>query len=148
MSDTDEGLLIEQQHPGSRRHALLDANATCGWLLLTVPDEYRIDRDAFAFSPGPLVPVEKAILAAKDGEPPPLASEYASAEAIIRDAGPDDFAFRWSDDGESVAVLYLGDPVAMIVSGSDRGYSRALNRESFYGHPWDQELYDSVFGTE
>ena len=148
MGVKGKGLLIEHEHARSRRHALLDANEQCGWLLLTLPGEYRIDREAFVFSPGLLVPVDEAIRASKDGHPPPLASEYASPDAIIREPDADEFAFRWSDDGESVAVLHRGEPAAMIVSGSNRGYSRALSREGFYGHPWDQSIYESVFEAE
>ncbi|MFO0950640.1 MAG: hypothetical protein U0835_05700 [Isosphaeraceae bacterium] len=145
MSTADEGLLLEHQHPVSRRHVLLDANRTCGWLLLTVPDEYRIERDAFAFSPGLLVEVDQAVRAAKAGDPPPLAADYATDEAIIREPDANDFTFRWSEDGESVAVLHQGSPLAMIVSGAPRGYSRALGRDGFYGHPWDQTVYERVF---
>lgn len=141
-----EGFLLDRQHPGSHRNAILDANGRCAWLLLTVPDDYRIERDAFVFSPGPLVSLDEAIGAARAGEPPPLATDYASADAVIARARREHFAFRWSDDGQSVAVLHQGDPIAMIVAGSDRGYSRALGKSGFYGFPWDSDVYDETFG--
>jgi hypothetical protein len=145
MSDAD-GFLLDRQHPGSLRYAILEASARCAWLYLTVPENYRVERDAFVFSPGPLVTRDEAVGSASLGEAPPLSVDYATPEAVLPDARREHFAFRWSDDGQSVAVLYQGNPIAMIVAGAERGYSRALSRSGPFGFPWDSEVYDATFG--
>ena len=145
MSD-DEGFVLDRRHPASRRRAILDVNGRCAWLYLTLPDNMRIDREAFVFSPGLLVTLDEAFGAAKASQPPPLAADYASACAVIVDARREHFAFRWSDDGQSVAVLYQGDPIAMIIADTDHGFSRALGRSGFYGYPWNSDVYVDTFG--
>lgn len=83
----------------------------------------------------------------KAGFPPPLASEYASIDAVVMDAQPEDFSLRWSPDGESIALLRKEKPLAMIVSRWKRGHSTALSKSGPYGEPWDEELFRATFKT-
>lgn len=138
-------MFLDQKHPQSGRFAILEADADCAWLYLTASGQPQLEEDAFAFSPGPLVTKDEAMAAAKAGAPPPLASEFASPIAVLTGTKPEEFAFKWSVDGESVAVLRNHDPIAMIVTGEKRGFSKALAKSGFYGEPWDQQLYEATF---
>lgn len=147
MGDEDTGIFLEHQHATTRRLVVLEADDRCAWLYLTGPGVRKPEKDAFAYTPGPLTDSDRARAEAKDGLPPSLAADYASGRATIEGARSEDFTFRWSADGRSVALLRRGEPIAMIVSDSKRGYSKALSRSGPYGEPWDQPTYDKVFGT-
>jgi hypothetical protein len=143
----DGEIFLEHQHATSRRLAVLEADGRCAWLYLTEPGSRRPEKDAFVYSPGLLADSERAKAEAKEGLPPSLAAAFASERAVIGDARGEEFAFRWSAEGQGVAVLRKGEPIAMIVPGSKYGYSKALARSGPYGEPWDQPTYDRVFGA-
>ncbi len=145
MDEADD-LFLEDQHPDSRRYAIFETNDNGGWLYLTAPDEGRPEADALVFSSGYLCTIEEAQQAAESGEAPPLAEPFASDEAILELANPDALALAWSEDGESIAVLYGERPLAMIVDGPRRSYSRAIGLKGPYGLPWDDEVYLATFG--
>jgi hypothetical protein len=54
------------------------------------------------------------------------------------------FSLRWSDDGESVAVLLEGEPWAFVTPRFPRGCSKGQLNE-FVGNTWNQKLYDQLF---
>ena len=144
---TDEGVFLEWRHEYSRRIAMLEVDSASAWLYLYYPDERRPEKDVFAYSVGLLVTTERAREVAKAGTQPPLASEYASPSAVLSDAKPEEFSLRWSTDGESVALIIEGRPLAMIVSGGKRGYSAALGKSGPFGEPWYEELYRATFAS-
>lgn len=145
---TEHGIFLDEQHPASGRFAVFEVEGPSAWLYLSAPGDSRPEKDIFAFSTGLLVTLEKAMEIAHTGNPPPLAAKHASEQAVIADARPEEFFFRWSGDGESVALLRQGEPLAMIVANSERGYSKALGFPGFYGQPWEQGHYDTIFGGE
>jgi hypothetical protein len=57
----------------------------------------------------------------------------------------DDLNFTWSDSGKDVAVSINGGVIGFVVSGENRGYSRALSQEGPWGNPWSDELFSSQF---
>ena len=143
-NEVSEGLFIDSQHPVSERWAILEDNGKSCWLYLTVPQEPRPERDCFVYSPVP--PVEQLdVEAMKQGSPPTLTKEIATPQAMISGPSESDFELRWSSDGNSVAVIYQQTPIAMIVQGQKSGLSRALSKESPFGVPWDDEVYNATF---
>ena len=146
-SDADTPLFLETQHGKSKRFALLEDNGSCCWLYLTTPDQTRPEKDCFVYSP--IEPIDELNIDAvrNEGVPPILTKNLATDSALLTNANPTDFRLNWSADGESIAVLHKGVPVAMIVKDRKRGLSRALNKSSYFGEPWDQSLYESVFGA-
>jgi hypothetical protein len=144
---SDVTIFLEHQHAASRRLVVLEADDRCAWLYLTEPGSRRPERDAFAYSPGPLTTAEQVRAEAKEGLAPSLPSDYASGRAVIADARAEDFTFLWAADGESVALLRRDEPIAMIVAGSKRGHSKALARSAPHGEPWDEVAYERAFET-
>jgi hypothetical protein len=138
-------LFVEAQHPQSKRHAVLEENAGSVYLYLTTPGEPRPERDIIVFSTQPLVSEKVALARAEAGDPPPLAKEYASDNAILNGVKLDQLALTWSKDGQAVAIIRAGKPLAMVLMGKKRGYSKALRRSGFYGEPWDEALFTKTF---
>lgn len=135
---------VEDCHPTSARCAILEDNGSSAWLYLTPAGGEGIEKDAFAYSP--ILPHQELDRAAIEaGNPPILTRRYASENAIIESPDENSFQFVWSSDGESVALLYKGDPIAMVVSGYEKGFSVALVSKSGFGQAWDQSVYEVVF---
>jgi hypothetical protein len=143
-----KGMYLQEEHPRSGRIALFEVNHYSGWLFLSKPDAPVSRKKALVFSTGHIAPLEEAIKVANAGGKAPLAHEYASDEAIIDDAHPDEFFFWWAEDGESVALLRLGAPLAMIIAANERGHTKAVHTTGFYGDPWHQDHYEKLFGRE
>jgi hypothetical protein len=141
------GLFLSAEHPLSKRTAILEEEGGTAYLYLTAPREMRPEGDVVVYSTGVLASKAEALKAAQSGLPPPLTTEVASTDAVIRDVTPADFSFKWTTDGQGVALIRKGKPVAMILPGPQkpRGYSRALARDGFFGKPWDQAVYGSSF---
>lgn len=135
---------VEDCHPTSTRCAILEDNGSSAWLYLTPAGGEGIEKDAFAYSPvRPHEELDREAIEA--GNPPILIRKYASERAVIE--SPEEHSFRlvWSSDGESVALLYKGDPIAMVVSGYEKGFSVALVSKSGFGQAWDQSVYETAF---
>ena len=52
--------------------------------------------------------------------------------------------FLWSENGQSVAVLVGGEPMAFIAERKHHGYSKALKKPGF-GNTWDEHLFETIF---
>jgi hypothetical protein len=74
-----------------------------------------------------------------------VASAWIYSRTNFPDPTERDWTFLWSDDGESVAVLADGHPLACIVGAVGPGYSRELEAGSSLGHAWDDTTYARVF---
>lgn len=137
-------IFLEQKNEVSGRFAVVEENGTSAWLYLTPTNGEGIERDAFVFSP--IEPAEKLnIDEIKNGDTPILTKSVASEEAVIPNVGESDLSFKWSKDGHSVAILYKNRPLAFIKSKEKSSYSKALSKESFFGKPWDQNVYHETF---
>ncbi len=137
-------LFKDECHPVTGRCVILEDNGNSAWLYLTPKSGEGIDKDAFAYSPVEPVNELNEIEIAK-GNPPILTKKLASQDAVIDSAHKTDFSFKWSSNGESVAVLYKGKAIAMIHEEHQRGFSNALSQTSGFGEPWNQKLYSREF---
>jgi hypothetical protein len=137
-------IFIESHNPTSRRWAILEGNSNSAWLYLTEAGQPKPDKDAFVYSPIPPIK-DLNIEDIKNGESPILTESIASTSAVINSAQAEDFTFLWSTDGESVAVLHKSTPLAMITKDSKSGFSKSLSKESFFGNPWEQSIYNKYF---
>ncbi len=137
-------LFKDECHPVSGRCAILEDNGSSAWLYLTPKSGEGIEKNAFVYSPiEPADELNKEELA--KGNPPILYKKIASEDAIINSAIESDFYFKWSSNGESIAVLYKDKPIAMIHEEHLRGFSNALIQKSGFGVPWNQGVYSSTF---
>jgi len=141
-----DDIFLDSKHAVSGRFAVLEEMGGTAWLYLTHPELPKPEKDAIVYTRNKLASMEEVQAEARRGQPPPLAKEYASEGAIIPYARLDEFNIKWSFDGQSVAVLRNNVPLTMILADANRGYSKALSKSGPFGEPWDQQIYERVFG--
>ncbi|HLW67198.1 MAG TPA: hypothetical protein VKS79_17930 [Gemmataceae bacterium] len=139
---------LAEFHNLSRRHCWIDDDGCSAWLYLTEPaadsaTSAPIAADAFVFNHGN--PIDPERVQEYRGTQPPLCVGFASTEAICSAPGKFSWSLLWSDDGESVAVLRDDAPLAFILNGEKRGYSKAIEKVGPYGNPWSKELFERTF---
>ena len=133
---TEPGPFISEQHPLSRRHAILEDDGTSAWLYLTAPDEPRPVADVFVYNRH--APAD-CVKDAAGSAPPPIVKAFAAPEAVVSAPERSAWRFRWSADGESVALQRDGVAVALIPSGRRRGFTSAVVAECPWGAPLHSE---------
>ena len=101
----------------SLRWAIVEDNGEVTWLYLSAPQSLK--------------PVAACFL-------------YNQPDAPLDQLGKGIY-FRWSVDGNSVAVLF-GDLVMGFIADAKRpGFSRLLKSEGSLGNPMDTALYERTF---
>jgi len=60
---------------------------------------------------------------------------------------PPQFEVVWSDSGNGLLLLLNGEPWAFIDENTCKGYSKGVIKPDG-GNPWDQKLYDELFGQK
>jgi hypothetical protein len=134
----DVGPFISDQHPQSRRHAILEDDGRTGWLYLTAPDELRPIADVWVYNrASPADHVDRT----DRSRPPPIVKRFAGSGAVVREPERSGWHLRWSVDGETVALERDGAVAALITSGRKRGYSANVLSDS----PWGSLLTADVF---
>jgi hypothetical protein len=106
-----------EQHPLSRRWAVVEDDGEVVWLYLSAPES--------------LEPIAACFLYRSSS--PPVAR---FSEGIH---------FRWSVDGNSVAVLIGELLVGFIAHAKRPGFSRLLKVAGSLGNPFDTALYERTF---
>jgi hypothetical protein len=140
---TDE-LLRSEQHPRSGRWAVFEDDGTSAWLYLTQPNTMEPVADCWLYNRVP-APAPGDVQRYRDG-PPPASTDYASTDSTRPMPDEAAIAFRWSPDGESVAVWIEQEPVGFIAHGQPRGFARHVKKTGPWGQTWDPALYQSLFG--
>jgi hypothetical protein len=129
---SEPGPFISEQHPLSRRHAIFEDDGTSAWLYLTGPEAPRPVADVFVYNRHePTDSVDDA----GQSRPPPIVTTFAGPGAVVVAPQRSVWRFRWSADGESVALERDGVAVALVASGQRRGRSVAIIAESPWGAP-------------
>ncbi len=143
-----EEIILQVEHPKSRRMAILEDNEKVAYLYLTQPGVPRPARDAVVYSRVALLPSVDWKKLKETGEPPQLAADVASSRAVIADPKAKEFSFRWSQDGHSVALLRNGEPIAMATARDALGYSKAIAKRSRLAKAWDEKRYVELIGPK
>jgi hypothetical protein len=132
---------LQEQHPKSKRAAVLEDNEKVAYLYLIPAGKQAPDRATVAYSRVPPVPVVDWKKSNETGEPPLIARDVASARAVIVFPKKREFSFRWSHDGHAVALLRNGEPIALASAAEPVGYSKAVAKPGKLAKPWDQKRY-------
>ena len=106
-----------EQHPLSRRWAVVEDDGDVAWLYLTAPESVK--------------PAAACFL-------------YNQSDAPAGQSG-NSIHFRWSIDGNSVAVLFSDLIMGFIVDAKRPGFSHMLKVEGALGSPMDTALYERIF---
>jgi hypothetical protein len=143
---TPEEIFLQSQSPVSKRLAVLEDNGKVAFLYLTEPSTPRPVRDAIVYmrvQPIEAVDWERI---KRTGDTPLLRRDWASPSAVIKNPKAPEFTFKWSTDGESVAVLRNGQPLAFASEKDRYGYSRAVTVTNPLANAWDEARYTTLFG--
>jgi hypothetical protein len=140
-----EEIFLESHSPVSKRYAVLEDNGQIAFLYLTEPGRPRPMKDAVVYM---RIPPDGEVdweSIKKTGATPLLRKDLASPTAVIKNPKASEFKFKWSIDGESVAVLRNGEALAFATVKERFGYSRAVSVSSPLGNAWDQARYIGLF---
>ena len=140
-----------ETHPSSGRLAIVAVERESVWLYLTDPAGTGIIADCWLANTGPALNRE-ALKARTESYrsrdlPLPAPREVLTSGAHGGRAVPAGSAlsFRWTADGDGVAVLVEGDLWGFIPPGARRGSSRDLIVEGPWGAPLDSERARILF---
>lgn len=138
------GLFLQSQHHQSRRYAILEDDGRMAYLYLTERGQRVPVRDAVVYTRAPLARAQDWA-SVRRGAPPELSLDIASPSAVVPFPKASEFSFRWAPDGESVALLRKGAPVAMASMRHKLGHSRAVYVPSPLAKPWDADAFAALF---
>jgi hypothetical protein len=113
---------LSDHNAQSLRRATVEDDGDVAFLYLTAPHLTKITATAWIYN------------------------RTSSIFGTCRNLATADWAFLWSHDGHSVAILADDFPLACIVNASNPGYSRGLTAPSSLGNTWDQSVYARIFG--
>lgn len=140
MTDSQD-LFVSEQHPVSRRWAVIEDDGRVAWLYLTEPDSQKPAADCWLYNRVPSPPQ----FASERGESPVVPQTHAADIAGFQPPAEESVHLRWSRDGESVAVLFDSELVGFIANGQKRGFSKHLRASGPFGSVLDRELFGRVF---
>ena len=135
----------------SGRTAIIEAAGDTLWFYLTqsgtgpiVSDCWLANLDA---SRGPLTDEERAAL--RDaGLPLPAPPNALAYPAHALPIDPQDYRLDWSTDGEAVRAMVGKETIAFIHANDNRGFHRNIGVECPWGHVFDADLHEQLFGGE
>lgn len=139
----DERPFHSLQHPTTGRWAIFEDDGTSAWLLVTEPHVPKPIGDCFVYNCHP--PPEQLPKSLSRSGPPPITARFASGAAHRPGVSADRVELTWTRSGSAAVVLLDREPVAFLVVGEKRGYSRGIAIDGPYGHPWDEARFVEVF---
>ena len=139
----DDDLFLSEQHPLSRRWAILEDDGRAAWLYLTEPESTRPIARCWLYNRIPAPPERNFAR----GETPVVPLTHAASGEPFPPPPVGSIAFRWSDDGQGVAVLFGPELIGFIADPKGPGYSKLLRVLGPYGAPLDADLFSNVFGS-
>ena len=126
--------------------SVVESDGRTVWMYLHNLKEQRVVADSPICSLAPPIAQVDFKKTYSRGDPPPFIAEYSSPKALMPDFTTDRIVLRWSDDANSIVVLVDGEPFSMILAGQKTGFSKAISKEGYLGHPWSPEAYAKAFG--
>jgi hypothetical protein len=136
-----QDLFVSEQHPASRRWAVIEDDGRVAWLYLTGPDARKPVADCWLYNQVATPPEFESVR----GQPPVVPQTHAGAEATLPPPARELVQLRWSPDGESVAVFFDAELIGFIAHGQKRGFSRHIRVTGPFGSVLDRELFQRVF---
>lgn len=136
-------IFLHEVNATSYRIGVFQDDNDTAFLYLTHQDNDQPEFSVVAYTHTALSPANTSGTA--DGKPPRLTMDTASPQAFIHDIDERELSLKWSRDGQALAILRKGTPIAYISAKDKTGYSKALVRSSPLGQPWDEKRYRKLF---
>jgi hypothetical protein len=140
MSDN---IFLSNRNSCSGRFAIFEDNGIAAWLYLTDPESNKPISDCWLYNR--IDAPEPAKVRSFRPGPPPASEEYTDTKAYFPVPKGSDIEFKWSADGNAVALLINKIPVGYILSSEKRGFSRNLIKQGPWGNIFDVELFKTMF---
>jgi hypothetical protein len=137
-------LYLTSTSPRSGRRAVLDEEIDSIWVYLLRPAENRPEIACWVLNT-PEAPQEPEFAPYRArSAPPPLPARLMVASPPDPRRGR--WSFRWSEDGDAVAVLLDDQPLACVLAAHPRGYARFVqDGAAAWALPWDEDLFATTF---
>ena len=140
---TSNNLFLSEQHPRSRRWAVVEDDGAVAWMYLTEPDSQKPAADCWLYNRVQA----PAAFASQRGAAPVVPATHVVDSRSFEPPSADRVRFEWSPDGESVAVHFETDLMGFIAATERRGFSKNLSKNGPFGSPIDRALYERLFGA-
>lgn len=127
---------------------MIDTNANTVWMYLHDLSVPCVIGDTPICSLVRLISLDDFKEQYQRGETPPLVLEHSTNRALIPDISNHQIDVMWLQDGRSVVALVDDEPFAMIVAGKKKGFSKAISLQGPWGNPWNDEIFNEVFGKQ
>lgn len=147
MDIKEHGIFLNSYNDLSGRTATLFEKPFVAYLYLSESYSKEIQYGTIAYMLIDPTDEEYTGGAAEQLEPLLLSKHYSSYTAVLKAPEGSDYSLQWSQDGESVALLYKNEPIVMASGHDDKGHSKAVIKVFDYANPWDQDVYDERFNT-
>ncbi len=140
-NEKEPGPFDSEQHPVSRRWAVMEDDGRSAWLYLTAPDTTMPVASCFLYNRA-----EAQDAPTQDrGDTPVVPARYLVSTSAHIPPDPGAIHFQWSSDGETVAVL-IGDVLmGFIAKAEGYGFSKLLRSAGPFGSPLDISLFNELF---
>ncbi len=143
MSD---GIFLSEKNSTSCRWAIFEDDKVSGWLYLTSANEKKPVGDCWIYN-RIKAPSPSEIKNYRNG-PPPASSDFCDSNIFVLPTDNISIIFRWSNDGNAVALIVDNISLGYIIAGNRGGYSRNLIRNGPWGNVFDEDRYREVFGVD
>ena len=131
----------------SHRHAILDDDGVTGKVYLHSPSDDAAktgEVEATCFAYNRVDPIDAKEVQNYRPNPPPIAKEYASKDAVCRKPESHKWHLKFSTDGTAVVLIRDGKPWAIVSLDAPRGYSKAIETPGPWGNPWSSEVHKAT----
>ncbi len=136
-----QDLFISEQHPVSRRWAVIEDDGRVAWLYLTEPDTRMPAADCWLYNRVTTPHQSENVR----GQPPVVPLTHAGIGATLQPPAGESVHLRWSHDGESVAVFFDDELIGFIAHGQKCGFSKHIRVSGPLEACWTQSFSRECF---
>lgn len=135
-------IFIQEQHPESGRWAIFDERGDHAYLHITEKGELDHVASVLVYTKE-LVPGHHEDC--QSNPPKKLSFDDATADAMRAGLEKKHISFLWSPKGNAVALCIKGEPTAFVTAKGQYAFSKALERVTHFGMPWNHQGFESLF---
>lgn len=137
-----DDIFLQEQSEVSGRWAIFDERGDHAYLHITEKDDLDHVTSVLVYTKQ-LVPAHHE--ACQSNPPKMLSFEDASIDAMRAGLEKKHISFLWSPKGNAVALCIKGEPVAFVTARGQYAFTKALERATHFGMPWNHQGFESLF---
>ena len=133
-------LVKNESNTKSKRIVTIEETDFCAWLYLSMPNSMAIEKDVWLYNK--IKAPKSSGIEKYQGQAPPAPRNFIYEPGTFGKVKDQNIEFRWSEDGEAVALWIFAELHAFIVPEQKHGYSRLPKQKCPWGNPIDFDAYD------